>query len=314
MQPPANQDSKTPTGMIQPAQPPAGRPLRRRLGACSGHAASPRREAAAALIGDESQAVRRALSDEFGQAGSDGERLLRRASRSNDARIRSHARALLDGRVWNAGRLRFLRYAMRSKINLEAGLWRLSSLERPGFDARPYRKALDAMAREIVKRSAHLADPLERGKVLVDYLGLELGYSGDMESYSSPDNVYLHRVIERKLGLPLSLSALYSFVARRAGLRTGIVPLPGHVMLRLYGLRENLIIDPFHGGETRTQESLRAYLAEHGLRFKPLWFRSAPDGDLLRRQVANLKNALYCTGQSTRARRLDTVLDMAGGR
>lgn len=272
---------------------------------------SARLRAAASLLGDESPKVRRALALEFARSGRPGAAILRHASYSGDARVRTHARALLDELDWELARRRLLSYAGRRQIDLETGMWLICGLERREFDARPYHKALDAMASEVGQRCASLQDrPLECGKVLVDYLGLELGYAGDLEAYSSPDNVYLHRTIESKRGLPLTLCALYASVAARVGLKTGIVPLPGHVMLRLYGRHTNLIVDPFHGGEARSQESLTQYLAEHGLQFNPLWFHSASPHTLLRRQVANLRNALVDVGRPTRARRLSAVLEI----
>jgi regulator of sirC expression with transglutaminase-like and TPR domain len=275
---------------------------------------SARLQAAASLLGDDSPQVRRALALEFARSGRPGAAVLRHASYSSDARVRTHARALLDDHEWELGRRRLLSYVARRDVELEAGMWLISGLERSKFDARPYRKALDAMAREVEKRCTPALDPLERGKVLVDYLGLELGYAGDLEAYTSPDNVYLHRTIERKQGLPLTLCALYAGVAQRVGLKTGIVPLPGHVMLRLYGRHTNLIVDPFHGGEARSQESLTHYLAENGLQFDPLWFQSASDRSLLRRQVSNLRNSLSDMGRPGRARKLTTVLNQFDAR
>jgi regulator of sirC expression with transglutaminase-like and TPR domain len=272
-------------------------------------AASARLDAAAALLGDESPAVRRALAIEFARSGRPGAAVLRHACYSADARVRTHARRLLDDLDWELARRRLLSYAARREVDLETGMWLIGGLERRPFDARPYRKALDAMAREVEKRCSPTLDPLERGKVLVDYLGLELGYVGDLDAYRSPANVYLHRTIESKRGLPLTLCALYAGVARRLGLKTGIVPLPGHVMLRLYGRHSNLIVDPFHGGEARSQESLTQYLAEHGLQFDPLWFHSASAHLLLRRQVSNLRNALTDAGRMNRARKLTTVIE-----
>lgn len=314
MKPHANQDSSTPPRQLPQAN--AAAPLPTGAGplASDGKPVVERLEAAASLLGDESIAVRRALSREFLSSGASGSTLLRRATNSSDARVRAHARALLDDLHWEAARRRLLRYTSSDDFDFEAGLWRLCALERPDFDARPYRKALDAMAREVEKRSAGFADPLEMGKVLVDYLGLELGYAGDMESYTSPDNAYLHRTIERKKGLPLTLCAMYSLVAERCGLKTGLVPLPGHLMLRLYGRSQNLIVDPFHGGEARSQESLMKYLSEHGLQFKAVWFRDAKDTALLRRQIANLRNSLMTVGRMDRARRLTDVMDQLDAR
>jgi regulator of sirC expression with transglutaminase-like and TPR domain len=197
---------------------------------------------------------------------------------------------------------------LRGLADLESPLFLLGRLDRPELDSRPYIKAMDAMAQEIRRRTSHLQDDLRRGRILVQYLGEELHYRGDLEAYTQPDNLFLHRVIERRLGLPLSLCALYAFVARRCGLRTGIVPLPGHVMLRLYGDRQNLIVDPFHGGEPRSQEELLEYLRKHGLVFNPIWMHDAGPRQLLRRQIANLQNSLRSAGREARARRLAPLL------
>lgn len=273
---------------------------------------SRRLEAAARLLGDESNEVRAALLGEFRRAGKIGRPLLEAASRSEEPRTRSHARALLDTLDRDAVLRRLLRYAARPDLDFETAYFLLSQLDRPDFDARPYRSALNAMARRIEQRTAHLRDDLQRAQTLVKYLGTELGFRGDVESYAQPDNLFLHRVIERKQGLPLSLCALYSFVAKRCGLMTGIIPLPGHVMLRLYGKHQNLIVDPFHGGESRSQDELIDYLRDHGLRFNPVWMHDAGARPLFRRQVANLQNSWRSVGQRGRARTLDPLLRLLG--
>ena len=267
-----------------------------------------RLEAVASLIGDESDAVRSALLREFRRAGRLGRTHLQRAARSDDARARSHARRLLDALHQDDVVRRLCRIAGRGVADFESAMFSMARFERPALDARPYLKALDAIALEVERRSRHLTDDLRRGQVLVHYLGTELGYRGDLESYTHPDNIYLHRVIERKQGLPLSLCALYSFVARRCSIHTGIVPLPGHVMLRLYGRHHNLIVDPFHGGESKSQEDLVDYLKQHGLKFDPVWMHDASPKMLLHRQLANLQNSWRATRQRERSPRLNSLL------
>ena len=307
MQSPTDPDSPTRRG-VDPAR------VRRALGAEGAPGARPDLDpglsALTSLLGDESPTVRAALSEEFQRRGRQALRPLARAAASSDARVRSHARALLGDLEFESSCRDLARYLARPEPELEAGLWKLSALDRADFDARPYLRAPDAMARAVEERAQDFSDPLDRCKVLVHYLGEELGYAGDVDAYTSPDNVLLHRTIERKKGLPLTLCALYAAVARRVGLRTGLLPLPGHVMLRLFGRERNLIVDPFHGGEARTQDSLMEYLAQHGLEFQPVWFQSAPDQDLLKRQLLNLRNSMARVGRVARARRLSRLLPL----
>ncbi len=287
-------------------QPQAGRP--RRGPTQTAGASRARLQAAASLIGDESKEVRQALLQEFRRVGKLGTPHLQRAARSSDALVRSHGRAILDTFDREQVLRRLTRFASRERVDLEAALCVMSGLDRADLNMKPYRKALDAMAEEVTKRTCHLRDDLQKAQVLVHYMGTELGYRGEVQDYSHPDKIYLHRAIELKRGLPLTLCSLYSFVARRAGIKTGIVPLPGHVMLRLYGRYQNLIVDPFHGGEARTQEELGTYLREHGLRFNPVWMHDASDKMLLARQLANLQNALRAIGLPNRASALDPLL------
>ncbi len=271
-----------------------------------------RLDAAARLLGDESAEVRRALWREFRAAGRAGRPLLQHASCSEDARVRSQARQLLEALSQEEVLRRLQRHVAREWREvgeLESAFYLLGRLDRPELDARPYVKALDAMAHEVRRRTSHVKDDLRRGRVLVQYLAEELGFGGDVETYTQPDNVYLHRAIERRRGLPLTLCALYTFVASRCGLHTGIVPLPGHVMLRLYGSYNNLIVDPFHGGEARSQEDLREYLRQHGLSFDPVWMHDANPRPLFLRQVVNLQTSLLKVGRRGRAQALAPLLE-----
>jgi regulator of sirC expression with transglutaminase-like and TPR domain len=80
-------------------------------------------------------------------------------------------------------------------------------------------------------------------------LFVEEGYEGNRDNYFDPRNSYLNEVIDRKKGIPISLSILYKSVAERLGLVLHGANLPVHFMLRLDDSPEPLFIDPFHGGE-----------------------------------------------------------------
>jgi regulator of sirC expression with transglutaminase-like and TPR domain len=228
---------------------------------------------------------------EFDRRGKGALATLRRASRHADPQIRGRARLLLLSRDRDRVLRRLAGYAGRPEIRLENGLWILSRLEQPNLDMRPYLLALDAMAAEVIRRIENKPPGLERALVLPQYLGQELGYSGDEDDYHHPDNIYLHRAIERRRGMPLTLAAVYQCVARRAGLSVSPVPIPGHVMLRLREGGKSALIDVFKGGERRTERDLLKYLAEQHLPFNPSWFRDADDASMFQRQINNLRGS-----------------------
>jgi regulator of sirC expression with transglutaminase-like and TPR domain len=220
--------------------------------------------------------------------GKRGRALLARLARSGSPRARARARRLLLHLERARAARRLCGYALCPEVQLERGLFLLARFGYPNLDARPYLAALDALGAELSRRTEHLPPTLERALCLPRYLGDELGFTGDGESYDHPDHVFLHRVLETKRGLPLTLAALYQAVARRAGIRAHLVGLPGHVVLRLSGEDRRALIDPFRGGVELSERDCLAYLAGRGLTFQPRWFQDAGDAAMLERQIRNL--------------------------
>ncbi len=248
------------------------------------------------LLEDESPTVLEVVRDELLRQGRAARPALARAARTPSPRLRARARALVGELDRRDVVRRLLRHAPRRRIDLERALFLLGRLERADLDSRPYERALDALGAEVARRAERETRPLARALVLSRVLGDELGFAGGEEGYDHPDNVHLHRAIERKRGMPLTLVAIYLFVARRAGLRAGALPLPGHVLLRVRDGRRGLIVDPFHGGKVRTRDDCVRYLAEHALLPKPQWFQEASDRALFQRHVLNLMNSLQLRG------------------
>jgi regulator of sirC expression with transglutaminase-like and TPR domain len=237
---------------------------------------------------------------------------LRKAARSESADVRARARTILLSIEKRAALRRLVRYACRESVDLERALLILGRHHTPRLDPRPYLRALDAMALEVSRRAHMKTRELDRALTLVDYLGEELELGGSVGEFHHPDNIHLHRAIERRAGMPLTLCAIYQSVARRSGLRVAILPLPGHVMLRLYGDGESLIVDPYHHGRTRSQRDCLEYLAEHGLAFEAEWFRGASDRSLFRRQVLNLTRSAQKRGLKEDVRELTKLLFVLG--
>jgi len=248
--------------------------------------------------------------------------ILVKVARRGDARARAQARALLLRAERAAVVRRMIAFACSEHVELERGLLLISRFEEPRLDLRPYLLAIDAMAAEVLKRVEARRGLDGRAQVLSDYLGRELGYRGDSDDYHHPDNVYLPRAIVRKRGLPLTLTALYLLVARRARIRAAAIALPGHVLLRVYDSDErSAILDPFAGGTRLSERECLGYLAEYGLPFQPRWFDDADAGALWVRQIHNLHKSFGRRALDSQARALEPLLgvlarradDTAGG-
>lgn len=263
--------------------------------------------ALASLLADDSPAVLDTVRQEFESGGRAGVPALVRATRAESPRVRGRARTLLLDRAKTRALRRLLGYVASHAIDLEKALFLLARYHDPGVDPRPWSARLDVLAREVRLRTREQSDPLERGQILVDYLASEVGLSGAKGEFHHPDNVHVHRVLERRRGIPLSLCAAYMFVARRAGIRAACVPMQGFVLLRISGDGKSRLVDPYNRGRLRTERECREQLRQLGRPVRNASFREADDATLLRRQIANLMHSADLRGLPRERRELVLV-------
>ena len=118
-----------------------------------------------------------------------------------------------------------------------------------------------------------IAEPLEvrlpEGALLPDLLDAlhghlfgELGFFGNAEHYYEPQNSYLNEVLDRRRGIPISLSVVYMEVARRIRLEVVGIGLPGHFIVEARRADASALLDPFHGGESLTLEDCERLVSE----------------------------------------------------
>ena len=112
------------------------------------------------------------------------------------------------------------------------------------------------------KRLAFDAFAEQKVRALNYYLFNDLRFSGNVDDYYDPRNSYLNEVIERRTGIPITLSILYLEVGRRIGLNLKGVSFPGHFLVKIAVKRGQLVLDPFTGGEAQSEADLRQRLAQ----------------------------------------------------
>jgi regulator of sirC expression with transglutaminase-like and TPR domain len=126
---------------------------------------------------------------------------------------------------------------------------------------------VDGYLGEIERLAARLRGRLPSGEgaegrvlALNRFLFDELGYSGNADHYYDPRNSYLNEVLDRRTGIPITLSILYLELGWRVGLALEGVSFPGHFLVRLRLRGAMLVLDPFSGGETQSEADLRERL------------------------------------------------------
>lgn len=181
------------------------------------------------------------------------------------------------------------------KIDLGQAALAIAQEEYPDLDMGAYVARLDELAAMAEGRSGGETNVF-RLLASVNYvLFTQEGFKGNEEDYYDPRNSFLNEVLERRTGIPITLSVLYIEVARRLGLTLYGVGFPGHFLVKHVGTEEEIVIDPFHGGEVRTIEELKDWLDRtYGgkIGFQAAFLSSVSKRQILRRMLNNLK-AIY---------------------
>ncbi len=152
---------------------------------------------------------------------------------------------------------------------------------------------------------SHLTGDLERRVAgLSQFLFDELRFRGNVQDYYDADNSYLNRVLDRRLGLPITLSVVAMAVAARAGLTVHGVGLPGHFVAKAVDGQQEVIFDPFHGGQVLSPCDCEQLVQQvTGLTFAASAdaLQPVPIGLLVRRLLTNLKTVYIRQGDFPRA-------------
>ena len=181
------------------------------------------------------------------------------------------------------------------KIDLGRAALTIALSNYPNLDIAQYLGRIDQLAVEAATHSGAEADVYRAVAALNYVLFSQHGYRGNAGDYYDPRNSFLNEVIERKIGIPITLSVLYLEVAQRIGLALDGVNFPGHFLVKHESDGVEIFIDPFHGGELKSREDLSAMLDRlNGAKvtFRSEFLATAGKKQILKRMLGNLK-AIY---------------------
>jgi regulator of sirC expression with transglutaminase-like and TPR domain len=180
----------------------------------------------------------------------------------------------------------------RPSIALDQVALLIAAEERPELDVAHYLRRLDEFAEEVRGELGTELDPYLIVGILNRVLFKQLGFHGNTDEYFDPTNSLLDQVIDRRVGIPITLSIVYLEVARRLALPVVGVSFPGHFLVSYQGADERLFIDCFRGGEIVLPRTCQARLDEMfggKLRFRPEFLDPCPPRAVIARLLSNLK-------------------------
>lgn len=189
----------------------------------------------------------------------------------------------------------FLDELNKPALNIpRAALGFARSIAYPALDVPAYLARIDALAdgaRPYLRDAGSLA---ARADALSFYLFSELQFRGNRDNYYDPYNSFLNCVLDRRLGIPITLAVLYVSVAQRLGLRAYGISLPGHFIAGLYEDGVQVLVDPYDGGRRLTAAGCARLVRDvTGFKgpFRQKWLNPSAPADVVARMLTNLCNA-----------------------
>jgi len=202
-------------------------------------------------------------------------------------------------------RLKVLFNGPEEAVGLAEAALLFASDEYPELDVRAYLGRLDALAANVRARLPAKAPPETIIAAMNQVLFEEEGFKGNAVEYYDPRNSFLNDVLDRKLGIPITLSIVYVEVGRRLGLSLEGVSFPGHFLVSLPLKERRLVLDPYSGGMALSAEELsnrllQAYGRQPAVSLDRL-LAAAGKREILVRMLRNLKAIYLRQENSTRA-------------
>jgi len=189
------------------------------------------------------------------------------------------------------------------RIDLVRAALTIAQTEYPDLAIDTYRGRIEDLARRVKRQVPDLGDPSESISALNRVLFEEEGFRGNGEDYYDPRNSFLNDVLDRKLGIPITLAVVYMEVAHRVGFPLVGVGMPGHFLLKHYDVEgREILIDPFNRGSILTAKDCQRALDEiYGgqMPLQPEFLMAVSRRQVLVRMLNNLKS-IYLSARNFR--------------
>lgn len=237
--------------------------------------------------------------------------------RDNDPHRKTRARLILREihySVFESEWISMLRRFQGRDLHLEDTAWFIARIGYPALDAEHYSRKIDELAALVDKRIRLTDRPMAKLRRMVGVLANREGFTGNAENYYEADNSFLNRVIDRKKGIPITLSVLYLLVGERLNIPLKGVGIPAHFMVKYVGPKheydEEIYVDPFHQGRFLGRLAVERFCLRAGLGFNENYLMPLENAEIVERMLRNLVFVYTRTGNQEQLHRLQTILDL----
>lgn len=261
-----------------------------------GAKASSQINAILSLLDDPDPVVQSSIRSRLLELGEVAAPALRRVSLAGDSQF---VRANADGMLRDIGLSKFrsefdLVLSARpygGDIDLEQGAFAVARLRYPELQIEEFLGQLDGMALLIDERLRGCDNGYMIVREINRYLFQQLGFQGcreDRESYADPENSFMNRVLERRVGIPITLSIVYLLIGQRLNLPLYGIGFPTRYLVKYQSPSEEFYIDSFKGGIIINYSDCRQFLREINVPYRPEFLEPISNAKTIARMLRNL--------------------------
>ena len=207
----------------------------------------------------------------------------------------------------------FESWTRNNSNDLEEGVFLVTSFDNPLLNKSYYTDILNTWKETIksnIKRIKLKEDPTSLINEINHFLFMEIGFKGNKENYYDPENSFLDKVIDRKLGNPILLSMIYLLLTKRLELPFYGVNMPAHFLVQYADSGEPIYIDPFNQGELITRSDCQERIKSLKLTWQEDYLSNPSNKQIIARMIQNLINIYHSEGQFELKEYLETYVNI----
>lgn len=269
-------------------------------------------ESLVVLLDDPDEFVRNSVLDRFENLGQRSVPLLDEIRvATNDTQKRKQINDMILKLTFPTIEMEFLNLVdgrISSIAELEQAVLLLTRVDLPTIREEIYSRHLNRMAQEIEAEVNYTLQPLSQMELLVDHVFLRKRFKPSTKELFEPESVHLHSAIESLHGIPLTLSLIILFLARRLELPFHGVNMPIHFLLRFDFDSQVVYLDPYNQGKPLSVEECLNFLKRNNIRPEQTYFDPASPSDMLMRMMRNLHNSYVHTGDELRKHYMELLI------
>jgi regulator of sirC expression with transglutaminase-like and TPR domain len=272
------------------------------------------------LLDDNDEFVYQHVRNKLLEAGNDAIPALMMGLTNDNPLLNERIKNIIDEIYFSEVDVKFKELSEKKEGILEEAVFLIANFGYPEMDMKKYQSELDEMSTKLnlsidkMKLNPLIPqdDPLQIIKIINHFLFYQQGFKGNTENFYEPENTFFNDVMDRKKGIPISLSILYLLICKRLNLPTYGVNLPAHFIIKYVDERDEFYIDPYNNGIVISKSEAIKFLSRIGLTkedFDSISFlKIADDKDIIKRSLNNLVNIYTRSGDTQKTEQLKKIM------